>query len=189
MSDPAAGTNLSPSNTHHVKQLLASYARNAPLSLTGPGGAQLEEQSRLSSKYKFKLNDDVSLSKVYPGETSDRPNGQVYEQLNKQIMLQRERIMRQYQEQFMQAEKERERGRERQLSGRSRQNSGQERQTGGSSHLSGEQIRKLRENQKQQERLRAEEERRVRVEGKEGRGWRGRFRQIFVFLSQEVSHT
>ena len=170
MSDPAAGTNLSPSNTHHVKQLLASYARNAPLSLTGPGGGQLEEQARLSSKYKFKLNDDVSLSKVYPGESSDRPNGgQVYEQLNKQIMLQRERIMRQYQEQFMQAEKERERGRERQLSGRSRQNSGQERQTGGGSHLSGEQIRKLRENQKQQERLRAEEERRGRSEVKEGR--------------------
>ena len=175
MSDPA--TNISPTSTHHVKQLLASYARNAPLSLTGPGSA-LEEQSRLSSKYKFKLNDDVSLSKVYPGDTSPRPNGSsrpesvggggggVYEQLNKQIMLQRERIMRQYQEQFLQAEKERERGRERQLSGRSRQNSGQERQGGSqasqASHLSGEQIRKLRENQKQQERQRAEEERRLR---------------------------
>jgi len=168
--------NLSPPNTHHVKQLLATYARNAPLSLTGPSG--IEEQAR-TTKYKFKLNDDVSLSKVYPGEggtngsfrkdTNFEPNGQVYEQLNKQIMLQRERIMRQYQEQFMQAEKDRDRSRERQHSGRSRQNSGQDRAT----HLSGEQIRKLRETQKQQERQRAEEERRsreARNEGKDGRG-------------------
>ena len=189
-----AGTNLSPSSTHHVKQLLATYAKNAPLSLTGPSA--IEEQSRFNSKYtKFKLNNDVSLSKVYPGESLDRsngssskdaaassnanfePNGQVYEQLNiKQIMLNRERIMRQYQEQFMMAEKERERGRERQLSGRSRQNSGQDRGT----HLSGEQIRKLRENQKQQERLRAEEERRAREArsegGKDGRGKQVAFR-------------
>ena len=183
----AANLNLSPPNTHHVKQLLASYARNAPLSLTGP--SQIEEQGRSSSaatKYKFKLNDDVSLSKVFPGETNEKqtngpqfrkensfePNGQVYEQLNKQLLLQRERIMRQYQEQFLQAEKERERSRERQLSGRSRQNSGQER---GATHLSGEQIRKLRETQKQQERLRAEDERRVR-ETKDGRGSKSAFK-------------
>ena len=166
-----AGTNLSPSSTHHVKQLLATYAKNAPLSLTGPSA--IEEQSRFSKYKNFKLNNDVSLSKVYPGESLEKsngssnkdagsstpafePSGPVYEQLNKQLMLQR--AMRQYQEQFMLAEKERERGRERQLSGRSRQNSG----GGGGSHLSGEQIRKLRENQKQQERLRAEEERRTR---------------------------
>lgn len=172
-----ANINLSPPNTHHVKQLLATYARNAPLSLTGPSG--IEEQTRNANKYKFKLNDDVSLSKVYPGEggtngsfrkdTNFEPNGQVYEQLNKQIMLQRERIMRQYQEQFMQAEKDRDRSRERQHSGRSRQNSGQDRAT----HLSGEQIRKLRESQKQQERQRAEEERHsrdARNDGKDGRG-------------------
>ena len=168
-----AGTNLSPSSTHHVKQLLATYAKNAPLSLTGPSA--IEEQSRFSKYKNFKLNNDVSLSKVYPGESLEKsngssnkeagsstpafePSGPVYEQLNKQLMLQR--AMRQYQEQFMLAEKERERGRERQLSGRSRQNSG----GGGGSHLSGEQIRKLRENQKQQERLRAEEERRAREE-------------------------
>jgi len=172
-----ANINLSPPNTHHVKQLLATYARNAPLSLTGPSG--IEEQTRNANKYKFKLNDDVSLSKVYPVEAGTNgsfrkdanfePNGQVYEQLNKQIMLQRERIMRQYQEQFMQAEKDRDRSRERQLSGRNRQNSGQDRTT----HLSGEQIRKLRESQKQQERQRAEEERRSREaqnDGKDGRG-------------------
>ena len=169
-----AGTNLSPSSTHHVKQLLATYAKNAPLSLTGPSA--IEEQSRFSKYKNFKLNNDVSLSKVYPGESLEKsngssnkdagsstpafePSGPVYEQLNKQLMLQR--AMRQYQEQFMLAEKERERGRERQLSGRSRQNSG----GGGGSHLSGEQIRKLRENQKQQERLRAEEERRARDAG------------------------
>eukprot|EP00092_Neocalanus_flemingeri_P026024 GFUD01028209.1.p1 GENE.GFUD01028209.1~~GFUD01028209.1.p1 ORF type:complete len:816 (+),score=121.42 GFUD01028209.1:274-2721(+) len=181
MNETGSGTttaniNLSPPNTHHVKQLLATYARNAPLSLTGPSG--IEEQTR-NNKYKFKLNDDVSLSKVYPGEggtngslrkdANFEPNGQVYEQLNKQIMLQRERIMRQYQEQFMQAEKDRDRSRERQLSGRTRQNSGQDRTT----HLSGEQIRKLRESQKQQERQRAEEERRsreARNDGKDGRG-------------------
>lgn len=168
-----AGTNLSPSSTHHVKQLLATYAKNAPLSLTGPSA--IEEQSRFSKYKNFKLNNDVSLSKVYPGESLEKsngssnkeagsstpafePSGPVYEQLNKQLMLQR--AMRQYQEQFMLAEKERERGRERQLSGRSRQNSG----GGGGSHLSGEQIRKLRENQKQQERIRAEEERRAREE-------------------------
>ena len=174
-----AGTNLSPSSTHHVKQLLATYAKNAPLSLTGPSA--IEEQSRFSKYKNFKLNNDVSLSKVYPGESLEKssngsssakdtgsstpafePSGPVYEQLNKQLMLQR--AMRQYQEQFMLAEKERERGRERQLSGRSRQNSG----GGGGSHLSGEQIRKLRENQKQQERLRAEEERRAREAARHG---------------------
>jgi len=173
-----ANINLSPPNTHHVKQLLATYARNAPLSLTGPSG--IEEQTRNSNKYKFKLNDDVSLSKVYPGEGGTNgsfrkdpnfePNGQVYEQLNKQIMLQRERIMRQYQEQFMQAEKDRDRSRERQHSGRSRQNSGQDRTT----HLSGEQIRKLRESQKQQERQRAEEERRSREARNDGKDVRGK---------------
>ena len=189
-----AGTNLSPSSTHHVKQLLATYAKNAPLSLTGPSA--IEEQSRFSKYKNFKLNNDVSLSKVYPGESLERSNGssnkdmgsssqafepagQVYEQLNKQIMLQR--AMRQYQEQLIMAEKERERGRERQIStARSRQNSGQERAgAGGTGHLSGEQIRRLRENQKQQERARAEEERRARetarhgsaeTGGKDGRG-------------------
>jgi len=173
-----ANINLSPPNTHHVKQLLATYARNAPLSLTGPSG--IEEQTRNTNKYKFKLNDDVSLSKVYPGDAGTNgsfrkdgnfePNGQVYEQLNKQIMLQRERIMRQYQEQFMQAEKDRDRSRERQLSGRTRQNSGQDRTT----HLSGEHIRKLRESQKQQERQRAEEERRSREARNEGKDARGK---------------
>ena len=175
------GTNLSPSSTHHVKQLLATYAKNAPLSLTGPSA--IEEQSRFNSKYtKFKLNNDVSLSKVYPSDVERsngainkdgssnnfESNGQVnFDHLNKQIMMQR--ALRQYQEQFMLVEKERERGRERQMSGRSRQNSGQDR----GSHLSGEQIRKLRENQKQQERIRQEEERRIREsrsESKEGRG-------------------
>ena len=174
---------MSPSSTHHVKQLLATYAKNAPLSLTGPSA--IEEQSRFNSKYtKFKLNNDVSLSKVYPSDNVERsngalkdnasnnfePNGQVYEHINKQILMHRDRIMLQYREQFMLAEKERERGRERQMSGRSRQNSGQDRGT----HLSGEQIRKLRENQKQQERLRAEEERRARdarnENGKDSRG-------------------
>lgn len=160
----SAGTNLSPSSTHHVKQLLATYAKNASHSLTGPSA--IEEQSRFSKYTKFKLNNDVSLSKVYPSQeaASDRPSngkeggggggveGGVYEQLNKQLMLQR--AMRQYQEHFIMSaqEKERERGRERQLSGhgRARQNSGQERGGGGGVHLSGEQIRKLRENQKQQ---------------------------------------
>ena len=106
----------------------------------------------------------AKFGKVYPSQeaASDRPSngkeggggveGGVYEQLNKQLMLQR--AMRQYQEHFIMSaqEKERERGRERQLSGhgRARQNSGQERGGGGGVHLSGEQIRKLRENQKQQ---------------------------------------
>ena len=178
-----SGTNLTPSNTHHVKQLLQQYAKNAPLTLTGPSA--IEEQTRFNSKYaKFKLNNDVSLSKVYPVDNSDtssssRPNngvnrdsnnasnsfesnGQVLEQvINKQMMIQR--AMRQYQEQMQMqqsADRERERSRERQLSGRSRQNSGHSERH--SNHLSGEQIRKLRENQKHQERLRAEEERRAR---------------------------
>ena len=68
-----AGTNLSPSSTHHVKQLLATYAKNAPLSLTGPSA--IEEQSRFSKYKNFKLNNDVSLSKVYPGESLERSNG------------------------------------------------------------------------------------------------------------------
>ena len=97
------GTNLSPSSTHHVKQLLATYAKNAPLSLTGPSA--IEEQSRFNSKYtKFKLNNDVSLSKVYPSDNVERSNGainkdgssnnfesnggQVFDHLNKQIMIQ-----------------------------------------------------------------------------------------------------
>ena len=189
---PASGpANLSPSSTHHVKQLLQQYAKNAPLTLTGPS-AIIEtptDGARFTNKYaKFKLNNDVSLSKVYPssGDQERSPgqnglslvskaeggnfeaNGQMIEHINKQMMLQR--AMRQYQEQLqLQVERERERSRERQLSGRSRQNSGQER---GSSHLSGEQIRKLRENQKHQERLRAEEERRARearLEGSNGK--------------------
>ena len=93
----SAGTNLSPSSTHHVKQLLATYAKNASHSLTGPSA--IEEQSRFSKYTKFKLNNDVSLSKVYPSQeaASDRPSngkeggggveGGVYEQLNKQLML------------------------------------------------------------------------------------------------------
>ena len=64
----ATNLNLSPPNTHHVKQLLATYARNAPLTLTGPSGIEEQTRQAQANKYKFKLNDDVSLSKVYPGE-------------------------------------------------------------------------------------------------------------------------
>ena len=172
----AASAAVSVPNTHYVKQLTATYLRNAGLSLTGP--TAMEEQQR--GKYnRFKLADDVVISKVYRDDPSNgefagarktqghfEPNEQVLEQLSKIA------LMRSYQEQMMQhAEKEgRERSRERQLVGRARQNSGQGER--GAGHLSGEQIRKLRESQKAAERARAEEERRLR-EGKEQQGRQG----------------
>ena len=161
-----ASAAVSVPNTHYVKQLTASYLRNAGLSLTGP--TAIEEAQR--GKYnRFKLADDVVISKVYREENTNgdfsaprkgnggqgfEPNEQVLEQLSKIA------LMRSYQEQMMQqAEKEgRERSRER-LAGRSRQHSGQGERSAG--HLSGEQIRKLRESQKAAERARVEEERRV----------------------------
>ena len=178
-----ASAAVSVPNTHYVKQLTASYLRNAGLSLTGP--TAMEEAQR--GKYnRFKLADDVVISKVYREENTNgdfsaprkgggagggqgfEPNEQVLEQLSKIA------LMRSYQEQMMQqAEKEgRERSRER-LAGRSRQHSGQGERSAG--HLSGEQIRKLRESQKAAERARVEEERRVR-EGRSdgGRGETGR---------------
>lgn len=151
-------------NTHYVKQLTATYLRNAGLSLTGP--MAIEEQQQQRKYNRFKLADDVVISKVYREDNGDfpaarktghfEPNEQVLEQLSKIAM------MRKYQEQIMQnAEKsERERSRERQLVGRARQNSGQGER--GNGHLSGEQIRKLRESQKAAERARIEEERRAR---------------------------
>ena len=165
---PAA---VSVPNTTYVKQLTASYLRNAGLSLTGP--TAMEEHQR--GKYnRFKLADDVVISKVYREENTNgdfpaarktgqfEPNEQVLEQLSKITMI------RAYQEQMMQAaEKDRDRSRER-GGPRSRQHSGQGER---SSHLSGEQIRKLRETQKAAERARVEEERRAREgrsEGKDG---------------------
>ena len=150
-----ASAAVSVPNTHYVKQLTASYLRNAGLSLTGP--TAMEEAQR--GKYnRFKLADDVVISKVYREENTNgdfsaprkggggggnggqgfEPNEQVLEQLSKIA------LMRSYQEQMMQqAEKEgRERSRER-LAGRSRQHSGQGERSAG--HLSGEQIRKLRD--------------------------------------------
>ena len=179
-----ASAAVSVPNTHYVKQLTASYLRNAGLSLTGP--TAMEEAQR--GKYnRFKLADDVVISKVYREENTNgdfsaprkgggggngggqgfEPNEQVLEQLSKIA------LMRSYQEQMMQqAEKEgRERSRER-LAGRSRQHSGQgERSSSG--HLSGEQIRKLRESQKAAERARVEEERRGREGRSEGKGETG----------------
>ena len=168
-----ASAAVSVPNTHYVKQLTASYLRNAGLSLTGP--TAIEEAQR--GKYnRFKLADDVVISKVYREENTNgdfsaprkgnggqgfEPNEQVLEQLSKIA------LMRSYQEQMMQqAEKEgRERSRER-LAGRSRQHSGQGERSAG--HLSGEQIRKLRESQKAAERARVEEERRVREGSSKG---------------------
>ena len=174
-----ASAAVSVPNTHYVKQLTASYLRNAGLSLTGP--TAMEEAQR--GKYnRFKLADDVVISKVYREENTNgdfsaprkgsgngggqgfEPNEQVLEQLSKIA------LMRSYQEQMMQqqAEKEgRERSRERLVGPRSRQHSGQgERSASG--HLSGEQIRKLRESQKAAERARVEEERRVREGSSKG---------------------
>ena len=172
-----ASAAVSVPNTHYVKQLTASYLRNAGLSLTGP--TAIEEAQR--GKYnRFKLADDVVISKVYREENTNgdfsaprkgsgngggqgfEPNEQVLEQLSKIA------LMRSYQEQMMQqAEKEgRERSRER-LAGRSRQHSGQGERSAG--HLSGEQIRKLRESQKAAERARVEEERRVREGRSDGK--------------------
>ena len=173
-----ASAAVSVPNTHYVKQLTASYLRNAGLSLTGP--TAMEEAQR--GKYnRFKLADDVVISKVYREENTNgdfsaprkgggsgnggqgfEPNEQVLEQLSKIA------LMRSYQEQMMQAaEKDRDRSRER-GGPRSRQHSGQGER---SAHLSGEQIRKLRETQKAAERARVEDERRAREgrsEGKEG---------------------
>ena len=177
-----ASAAVSVPNTHYVKQLTASYLRNAGLSLTGP--TAMEEAQR--GKYnRFKLADDVVISKVYREENTNgdfpaprkggggnsgngggqgfEPNEQVLEQLSKIA------LMRSYQEQMMQqAEKEgRERSRERLTGGRSRQHSGQGERSAG--HLSGEQIRKLRESQKAAERARVEEERRVREGRSDGK--------------------
>ena len=193
-----ASAAVSVPNTHYVKQLTASYLRNAGLSLTGP--TAIEEAQR--GKYnRFKLADDVVISKVYREENTNgdfsaprkgnggqgfEPNEQVLEQLSKIA------LMRSYQEQMMQqAEKEgRERSRER-LTGRSRQHSGQGERSAG--HLSGEQIRKLRESQKAAERARVEEERRVREgrsDGKEtGGSGRGSAGQKSSFKSPGSSST
>ena len=193
-----ASAAVSVPNTHYVKQLTASYLRNAGLSLTGP--TAIEEAQR--GKYnRFKLADDVVISKVYREENTNgdfsaprkgnggqgfEPNEQVLEQLSKIA------LMRSYQEQMMQqAEKEgRERSRER-LAGRSRQHSGQGERSAG--HLSGEQIRKLRESQKAAERARVEEERRVREgrsDGKEtGGSGRGSAGQKSSFKSPGSSST
>ena len=193
-----ASAAVSVPNTHYVKQLTASYLRNAGLSLTGP--TAMEEAQR--GKYnRFKLADDVVISKVYREENTNgdfsaprkgnggqgfEPNEQVLEQLSKIA------LMRSYQEQMMQqAEKEgRERSRER-LAGRSRQHSGQGERSAG--HLSGEQIRKLRESQKAAERARVEEERRVREgrsDGKEtGGSGRGSAGQKSSFKSPGSSST
>ena len=195
-----ASAAVSVPNTHYVKQLTASYLRNAGLSLTGP--TAMEEAQR--GKYnRFKLADDVVISKVYREENTNgdfsaprkgngggqgfEPNEQVLEQLSKIA------LMRSYQEQMMQqAEKEgRERSRER-LAGRSRQHSGQGERSAG--HLSGEQIRKLRESQKAAERARVEEERRVREgrsdggKGETGSG-RGGAGQKSTFKSPGSSST
>ena len=181
---PTASINNSPPNTHHVKRLLESYAKNASLSLTGPSSLEVVDKTK-----KFNLANDVVLRKVLPGEVDGinnykkeqsagyepQNNGLVNAMLNnaimnKHILMERERIravQEQYQYTIQQNQKEeRDRSRERSLSGRNRQQSGPERSRGG--HLSGEEIRKLRETQKEVERQqRVEMER--RQEAKEGR--------------------
>ena len=105
-----ASAAVSVPNTHYVKQLTASYLRNAGLSLTGP--TAMEEAQR--GKYnRFKLADDVVISKVYREENTNgdfpaprksnvnggqgfEPNEQVLEQLSKIA------LMRSYQEQMLQ---------------------------------------------------------------------------------------
>ena len=194
-----ASAAVSVPNTHYVKQLTASYLRNAGLSLTGP--TAMEEAQR--GKYnRFKLADDVVISKVYREENTNgdfpatrksnvnggqgfEPNEQVLEQLSKIA------LMRSYQEQMLQqqAEKEgRERSRERLApGGRSRQHSGQGERAAG--HLSGEQIRKLRESQKAAERARVEEERRARDGRSEGNKGEARGGTKSTFKSPGTSTT
>ena len=60
---PTASINNSPPNTHHVKRLLESYAKNASLSLTGPSSLEVVDKTK-----KFNLANDVVLRKVLPGE-------------------------------------------------------------------------------------------------------------------------
>jgi hypothetical protein len=177
-----------------MRQVLAAYVRNAH-TLTGP--SRLEQDHLHLTTAKFKLANDVVLRKVYPGETTGPAalpasyrkeaaaaaaafsSGQVYD-LNKQMMLQRERFLRQMQEQQIQSEKERLREMQQVAvaaaaaasAGRIRQNSGtnadQPPQRG--NHLSGEQIRLLRESQKEADRQRQEAERKVKEEVKEASG-------------------
>lgn len=183
----AAQTPISPPNSHHVRKVLEHFNRHAPLSLTGPTG--IEEQNR------YNLTNDVVLRKVYPGEVENNgsngascrknaqfePNGQVFEQF-KSFAIQKALAMRYQQEQFIQAEKERDRSRERQLNGRARQNSGPNR---GSNHLTGEEIRKLRENQKAQERAKVEEEKRSREARSEHSNKEGRSSTKPIFKSPQ----
>ena len=121
-----ASAAVSVPNTHYVKQLTASYLRNAGLSLTGP--TAMEEAQR--GKYnRFKLADDVVISKVYREENTNgdfsaprkgsgngggqgfEPNEQVLEQLSKIA------LMRSYQEQMMQQQTDKEGGGGRDLHG------------------------------------------------------------------------
>jgi hypothetical protein len=167
-----------------MRQVLAAYVRNAH-TLTGP--SRLEQEHLQVSTAKFKLANDVVLRKVYPGETGPAPSyrkdaaafvngGQVYD-LNKQMMLQRERFLRQMQEQQIHSEKERLREIQQAAAvaaaaaaaaSRVRQNSGPEQQPPPrTSHLSGEKIRLLRESQKEAERQRLEAERKAKEESKE----------------------
>ena len=147
----------------HMKQVLAAYVRNAH-TLTGP--SRLEEQI---GSGKFKLASDVVLQRVGgpmdvpPGGSSSAAGGyrrdnagftgqqhppqQQPLDFNKQLWLQRERFMRQVQEQRIQSEKERMRERQ------GRPGSG-----AGSSHLTGEEIRLIRESQKEAEKVRAAKE-------------------------------
>ena len=169
-----------------MRQVLAAYVRNAH-TLTGPSRLE-QEHLQVSTVSKFKLANDVVLRKVYPGETGPTSyrkeasaaaaaftNGQVYD-LNKQMMLQRERFLRQMQEQQIHSEKERLREIQQAAAVAAaaasasciRQNSGPEQGAPPrSSHLSGEKIRLLRETQKEVERQRHEAERKVKEESKE----------------------
>jgi hypothetical protein len=170
-----------------MRQVLAAYVRNAH-TLTGP--SRLEQEHLQVSTGKFKLANDVVLRKVYPGEAtgptmpasyrkeavaaSAFTNGQVYD-LNKQVMLQRERFLRQMQEQQIQSEKERLREIQQAAAvaaaaGRIRQNSGTDQPRPRSNHLSGEKIRLLRETQKEADRQRQEAERKIKEEAKEAAG-------------------
>ena len=164
MSDPGGGVGATiqahtAQTSAQMKQVLAAYARNAH-TLTGP--SRLEE----IGSGKFKLASDVVLHRVGgPLENgSFRRDAANYANcppldINKQIWLQRERFLRQVQEQRIQSDKERMRERQNRHSGTER----------GSNHLSGEEIRLLRESQKEAEKQRMEADRRAKGEEKDSK--------------------